>query len=66
MFPAPSAAYTCRMATVHKCDVCKKVIARNEGADVSASDPCARFEFCEKHAAPIVKALKTYKLIPAI
>jgi hypothetical protein len=51
------------MATVHKCDVCKKAIGPNEGADVSVSAPYARFEFCDKHAAPILKALKNYKLI---
>ncbi len=50
------------MATVHKCDVCKKVIPRDEGVDVSVSEPYAHFEFCEKHAVPILKALKNYKL----
>ncbi|MBI4088457.1 hypothetical protein HY418_03730 [Candidatus Kaiserbacteria bacterium] len=50
------------MATVHKCDVCKKPIS---GAPLVVSRSFSdRFEFCNKCAAPILKALKKYKLAP--
>jgi hypothetical protein len=49
------------MATVHTCDVCKKPI---DGARVvvDVSGAFDRFELCKKHGAPILAALKKYKL----
>ena len=51
------------MATVHKCDVCKKPIS-GERVMVDASGAFDRFEFCKKHGAPILSILKKYKLTP--
>jgi len=49
------------MATVHKCDVCKKPIA-GPSVDVQRFSPYLHFEFCMKCASPILTVLKKYKL----
>ena len=53
------------MATIHKCDACKKSIA-GDRTTVDTPTPFSRFEFCTKCAAPILTVLKKYKLTPAV
>jgi len=48
------------MATVHKCDVCKK--PTSDTPFVVSRLFALRFELCDTHAAPILKVLKKYKL----
>jgi hypothetical protein len=49
------------MATVHKCDVCKKAIPHDH-ITVGRSGIFDTVAFCKTHAAPILKVLKKYKL----
>jgi hypothetical protein len=53
------------MAIVHKFDVCKKPIDATR-VTVVTSAPFSSFEFCKMHGAPILAALKKYKLVPAV
>ena len=48
------------MATVHKCDVCKKRVSDTPVVVSRLLEH--RFELCDTHAAPILKVLKKYKL----
>lgn len=53
------------MATIHKCDVCKKILTV-EYVSVATKHLFSRYEFCEKCAAPILAILKKYKLVTKI
>ena len=50
------------MSVIHKCDACKKQIARDRTV-IDTANYSDRFELCSKCAAPILAILKKYKLL---
>jgi hypothetical protein len=47
--------------TIHKCDVCRRELGYF-GKRLTVYVDHKNYEFCDKHAAPFLRALKDYKL----